>query len=148
MRSVLCVAVIVLIAMAEPALAGNKDFSAQYDKCEEFVGVGSVPATRARSLVPSTYVLAGDGASAYLVVRVTSCSEVSVDGKKAEPVHTAQIGVMLQVAAPNANIDNYMLWFATDSGNLHGKLNAAGFKSSNSQQLKFAWQPSGGQRAI
>lgn len=144
MRSVLSVAVIMLLVFVAPARAGNKDFSAQFDSCEEFVGIGYVPTARARPLVPARYTLAGDAKNALLVVRVASCSAASVDGQRVGAARTAQIGVMLNVPDSDANIDNYTLWFATDSGNLHAKLQAAGVKTSNTNQLSYAWQPSHG----
>ena len=144
MRIVLCVTVFVSLAFGSRAQAGNKDFSAQFNQCEEFVGVGYVSATRARELVPRQYALAGDSTTALLVVRIVSCSDASVDGKKGGAVRTAQIGVMLDVPGSEASIDNYMLWFATNSGDLHGKMQAAGAKTSNTQQISYAWQSSSG----
>jgi hypothetical protein len=145
MRNVLCAVVFVLLAFGSPAQAGNKDFSAQFNNCEEFVGIGLVSAPRARALVPSQYTLAGDATHALLVVRVVNCDEASVDGKKAGAARTAQIGVMLNVPGSDADIDNYTLWFATNSGNLNGKMQAAGVKTSNTQQLSYTWQSNGGQ---
>lgn len=142
MRSVLCVIVCVWLALGSRAQAGNKDFSAQFNNCEEFVGIGYVPAARARELVPRKYTLAGDTTTALLVVRIVDCKNASVDGNKSGPARTAQIGVVLNVSA--TSIDNYMLWFATNSGNLHAKMQAAGVKTSNTQQLSYTWQANGG----
>ena len=144
MRSISCVTVIVLLALGSSAQAGDKDFSAQFNACEEFVGVGVVSAPRARALVPSQYTLAGDETNALLVVRVVNCSDASVDGTKAGAARIAQIGVMLNVPGSAADIDNYMLWFATNSGTLHGKMQATGVKTSNAQQLSYTWQSNGG----
>jgi len=144
MRTVSCVVVIMLLCASVPASAGNKDFSATFDRCGEFVGIGYVPAERARSLVPSQYTLAVVDTNAQLVVRVASCAEVSVDGKKSGPARTAQIGVMLEGPDGSANINNYLLWFVTDSGKLHGKLQAAGIQNGNDQQLQFAFESIGG----
>jgi hypothetical protein len=144
MRNVSYVAVIILACFSNPALAGNKDFNAKFDRCGEYVGIGYVPAARARSLVPSRYALAGDSTNALLVVRVASCAEVSVDGKKSGVARTAQIGVMLNGPDASVDINNYLLWFITDLGNLHGKLQAAGIKNGNDQQLKLVFEPVGG----
>lgn len=148
MRTVSYVVVIMLVCFSNPALAGNKDFRATFDQCGEFVGIGTVPADRARALVPSQYALAGDSTSAWLVVRVASCAEASVDGKKPGPARTAQIGVMLDGPDDNADISNYLLWFVTDSGKLHGKLQAAGIQNGNDQQLQFAFEPVGGEGTL
>lgn len=148
MRSVSCVAVIVLASLSHPARAGSKDFTVQFDQCGEYVGIGNVPADRARSLVPSEYALAGDATHAQLVVRVASCAEVTVDGKKTGPARTAQIGVMLNEPEAGGDINNYLLWFVTDSGKLHGTLQAAGIKNGNDQQLKLAFEPIGGEGTL
>jgi hypothetical protein len=94
--------------------------------------------------VPSQYALAGDSTNALLVVRIASCAEVSVDGKKSGQARTAQIGVMLNGPDGSADINNYLLWFVTDLGTLHGKLQAAGIKNGNDQQLQLAFEPIGG----
>jgi hypothetical protein len=133
-----------LACFSNPALAGNKDFIVKFDRCGEYVGIGHVPAAKARSLVPSQYALAGDSTNALLVVRVASCAEVSVDGKKSGQARTAQIGVMLNGPDASADINNYLLWFVTDAGNLHGKLQGAGIKNGNDQQLKLVFEPVGG----
>jgi hypothetical protein len=133
------------LAIGAPVQAGGKDFTADFNSCDEFVGLGYVNALRARELVPPQYELAGDATTAVLVVRVVSCSEAAIDGKKSGAARTAQIGVMLNVTNSDADIDNYLLWFATDSGTLHGKLQAAGIATSNTQQLSYSWRPSGGQ---
>lgn len=148
MRSVSYAAVIVLASLSNPVRAGSKDFSVQFDRCGEYVGIGYVPAERARSLVPSEYTLAGDGTNAQIVVRVASCAEVTIDGKRTGPARTAQIGVMLNEPEAGGDINNYLLWFVTDSGNLHGKLQAAGIQNGNDQQLKLVFEPIGGEGSL
>ena len=143
MRNFFGVAVITLVCVSKLALAESKDFKATFAKCGEYVGIGYVPASSARSLVPSQYDLAGDDTNALLVVRVASCAEVSVNGKNAGPARTAQIGVMLKGPDASADINNYLLWFVTDSGKLHGALEAAGVKNGNDQQLKLMFEPIG-----
>lgn len=143
MRTIWCAAVITM-CLSDPALAGGKDFSASFDQCGEYVGIGLVPAEQARKLVPSEYELALYDESAQLVVRVASCAEVSVDGSKPGPARTAQIGVMLHGPDNSAHINNYLLWFVTDSGKLHGKLQAAGIQNGNDQQLLLTFEPIGG----
>jgi hypothetical protein len=136
------VVVLLSAASTSPAWAGNKDFVVQFDNCAEYVGIGLVPAERVRPLVPNQYALALSGSNAQLVVRVVNCVNVSVDGKKSGPARTAQIGVTLaSTADPNFQIDNYLLWFVTNSGKLHGKLEAAGIKNGNDQQLQFVFDP-------
>lgn len=142
MRAISVVVVLLSAAFASPAHAGNKDFSTQFNDCAEYVGIGLVPPENVRQLVPSQYALDLVDSKAQLVVRVTNCSNVSVDGKKSGPARTAQIGVTVKPGqGPSADIYNYLLWFVTNSGNLHGKLQAAGIKNGNDQQLQFVFDP-------
>jgi hypothetical protein len=132
------------VGSAGNVLADNKDFDVSFDECVEFAGIGFVPAARARPRVPAKYTLAGDAQNAVIVVRVVDCSAVSVDGKPAKPARIAQIGLSLVVPGSSASIDNYLLWYVTDLGNLTGKFSAAGVGAGNDQQLSFEFAPSGG----
>jgi len=142
MHNIVYVASVALLGYAAEARADNKDFEATFDRCAEFVGIGEVPVENARSLVPSPYEIYVDN-YAQLVVRVVACDEVSVDGGKPAPARVAHIGVRLSVPNSDADIDNYLLWFVTDSGKLHGKLQAAGVKNGNDQQLSVMFEPIG-----
>lgn len=137
MRTAVYFAVVTQMVYAGSAQAKGKDFEATFDDCAEFVGIGHVPVANARDLVPSPYDLAGDDDNALLVVRIASCAEVTVDGSEPGPARVAQIGVQLAGSASYDVIDNYLLWFVTDSGKLHGKVQAAGVKNGNDQQLAF-----------
>jgi hypothetical protein len=133
---------IVLIWSAGTAVqASDKDFDVQFQDCVEYVGIGLVPAARARPLVPAEYTLAGDANNAVIVVRVANCASVAVAGKNARAARTAQVGIMLNGPDPSADINNYLLWYVTDHGQLHGALSAAGLKAGNDQQLSFVFAP-------
>jgi hypothetical protein len=143
MRSIPWVVVCLLGCVTSRALAANVSFDVQFDQCGEFVGIGLVPFDKARKLVPPQYTLAVYDGKAMIVVRVASCQSVSVDGKNPKPAHTAQIGISVVIPGTTAQIDNYLLWFVTDSGVLHGKLQAAGIQNGNDQQLSVVFAPSG-----
>lgn len=145
MRSIPWVVVCLFSCVTSRALAANVSFNVQFDQCGEFVGIGLVPMANARALVPPQYTLAADPKTgqAMIVVRVTSCQSVSVDGKNPKPAHTAQIGISVVIPGSTAQIDNYLLWFVTDLGVLHGKLQAAGLQNGNDQQLSVVFAPSG-----
>jgi hypothetical protein len=115
--------------LAMVSLAGAQDFEVSFEDCTEFAGIALVPEAQARALVPSSYTLAGDTTSAVVVVRVVECQAVSVDGGPAQPTRLAQIGVTLVGPDATADIDNYLLWYVTDNGQLHGRLQAAGLDS-------------------
>jgi len=131
------------LCCAGQALAADGDFDVQFDRCKEFVGIGAVPWENARARVPQRFDVLRSGDSALLVVRVTQCDAISVAGQPAKPARTAQLGVMLNVPGSGADIDNYLLWFASDSGALQGKLQAAGLDSDIAQQLTLLLPASG-----
>jgi hypothetical protein len=143
MRSIPWVVVCLFSCVSSRALAANVSFDVQLDECGEFVGIGLVPLENARKLVPDHYTLATYDGQAKIVVRVTSCKRVAVDGKNPRPAQTAQIGLSVVIPGSTAQIDNYLLWFVTDSGALHGKLQAAGIQNGNDPQLSVLFAPSG-----
>jgi hypothetical protein len=121
----------------------SDDFDVDFSGCSELAAIGTVPAANARPLVPAGYVLAGDATNAVIVVRAVGCSGVSIDGDKPQAAKLAQIGVTLVGPDTTADINNYLLWFATDLGQLHGKLAAAGLDPDNDQGLTYSFTPGG-----
>lgn len=119
----------------------SKDFDVDFTGCREFVGIGAVPLANARPLVPAAYVLAGDATSATIVVRVSDCSGVAVDGKKPAAGRAAQIGLSVTKTDSDADIDNYTLWYATNLGVLHGKLTSAGVDADLDNGIRFQFSP-------
>lgn len=120
----------------------SKDFEVDFIGCTEYVGIGFVPAANARELVPTSYALAGDAENAIAVVRVVDCDGIAVDGKKPKAGKLAQIGIMIAGGDASADINNYTAWFATDLGQLKGKLTAAGV-DADLDQLSFDFTPDG-----
>jgi hypothetical protein len=123
--------------------ASNNEFDVDFSGCSELAAIGTVPAANARPLVPAGYVLAGDATNAVIVVRAVGCSGVSIDGDKPKAARLAQIGVTLVGPDATADINNYLLWFVTDLGQLHGKLAAAGLDPDNDQGLAYSFTPGG-----
>lgn len=122
---------------AEQALS-NKDFDVEFSDCSEFAGIGFVPASNARPLVPSGYTLAGDSTTALVVVRVARCAQAVVDGKAVGATLTSQVGITLQGPDPSADINNYTVFFATNQPRLHARFQAAGVRVDNSHQLALS----------
>lgn len=140
MRQLSLATIALLACAASSATAAdraNTDFAVSFSDCAEFVGIGYVPAERARPLVPDSYELLIASEQALLVVRVVDCAELAVDGKAARPARLAQIGIAIAGGDASADINNYLVWFATDHGELHGKLQAAGIANANDQQLSL-----------
>ncbi|MEQ1506144.1 MAG: hypothetical protein ABMB14_28185 [Myxococcota bacterium] len=126
---------------SDGAAAAPPDFDVAFTGCTEFAGIGFVPAANAAPLVPAGYTLAGDGIDAIVVVRVADCAGVSIDGKKPKAGTVAQIGVTIVGPDATADIDNYTLWYVTDSGALHGKLTAAGLDNDVDPHLSYTVDP-------
>ena len=142
MRSLRCAVVYLMVWCASPALAADTDFDVQFNGCSEYVGIGYVPFANARALVPSHYALAtGAGGNAFIVVRATSCNAVTVAGASPQPARTAQVGIMLAGQDPSADINNYLLWFLTDSSQLSAKMQAIGVEPGVVQLLTLAFTP-------
>ena len=149
MRSFRWAVVGLVVCCVSPALAAGQAFDVRFNACSEAVGIGYVPWSNARALVPSHYALAtGEGGKAFMVVRVTNCNAVTVAGGSAHAARTAQVGIMLAGQDPSANINNYLLWFITDSAQLNDKLNAAGIATGVVTVLTLAFSPSSGALAV
>src|SRR3954454_7366347 len=131
------------LAQTSGALASCHSVEVDFAGCREFAGIGKVPVANARPLVPARYALApsfdGDTTAAVIVVRGSECSGTSVDGKKSGAARVSQIGISISRTGTDtsADINNYLLWYATDLGVLNGKLTAAGVDADVDQSLLF-----------
>lgn len=135
-RAVFCL----ILCCAGPVLADDLGFDVQWNGCTEYVGIGYIPFAKARELVPSDFTLAtGPTGKAILVVRATSCSAASIAGGNPQAVRTAQVGISLSGQDPGADINNYLLWFVTDSAALTSKMQAAGIHPGAVQLLTLAY---------
>lgn len=119
----------------ETQAVADKDFDVTFDDCTVFAGLARVDMARARALVPAEYTLFDDGGSARIVVRVASCAEVTVDGKSSGPTIISHIGIGLVGPDATVTLNNYTLWYATDSARLHARLTRAGVNADMSNQL-------------
>jgi hypothetical protein len=116
--------------LVAPVPEERSDFSrahVRFDDCTEFAGLTAVPIDNIRHRVPSQYRLAGEPDGVGVVVfRTASCSAVSVDGGHARPAVVAQVGVNVEAPLGTGDINNYTLYFATDSPPLFARLRRAG----------------------
>jgi len=118
--------------------ASNKDFDVDLADCSEFAGIGLVPAANAQALVPAGYTPVAIGAQAMVVVRVAKCASAVIDGKGVGETSTAQVGVSLQGPDASADINNYTVFYATNQARLHARLQAAGLRADNSNDLALS----------
>lgn len=142
MNRMRCGTMLAIACLAGSARADERDFDVAFDDCAEYVGIGYVPFERARERVPAAYTLARAGDSAVIVVRIADCASVAVTGGRGASGRTAQIGVTISKSEP-ADIHNYLLWYVTDHGSLHGKLEAAGATNGTDQQLSLDFDATG-----
>jgi hypothetical protein len=120
-----------------------RDFDVNFSGCAEFAGIGQVPFANARPLVPSHYALAGDGAHALLVVRVSHCSGTAIDGYARGDTTVSQIGISVIGQDPTADINNYTLAYVTDQAALHLRFIAAGLDADRALALRFGLSKTG-----
>src|SRR5438552_2265858 len=131
-------------AQTSGALSSCHTFDVDFAGCREFAGIGTVPAANARPLVPAHFALvSGGGMNAVIVVRGSECSGTSIDGKKPVAARVSQIGISITGPGtdPTADINNYLLWYATDLGALNGKLTTAGVDADVDQGLVVQFTP-------
>jgi hypothetical protein len=87
--------------------------------------------------------LAGDGTNAIVVVRVSQCQRVVIDGGRAHAATVSQIGVSLTAPDgsagpdPTADINNYTLAYSTNDNALAKDLKRAGVDARHDPQLSY-----------
>ena len=94
-----------LLSLASLAATANDNdghagqLGVTFINCTEFAGVASVDVAKAQALVPSRYTLFTDADGAKLVVRVSDCAGISVNGRHPWPGRVAHIGI--EVVSPD-----------------------------------------------
>lgn len=138
------------MAAASPALAqgdhGPKgcppDFGVEFRDCIESIGVGLVPTAQARALVPSEFILVGDGTPVTpIVVRTARCGRISVDGGRPRPGTIVQIGAVIAAPDFSGDINNYTLWYYTDNQELAHRLQRIGVPAQFVPTLVYDYNP-------
>jgi hypothetical protein len=124
------------LGSTEAALS-KMDFDVEFDGCDVFAGLARVPASAARALVPSQFVVAESEGLATLVVRVVHCTDTVVAGQDTGSSIVSHIGVGLVGPDPSVTFNNYTLWYATNNALLHAKLTAAGLNADKSNALSI-----------
>jgi hypothetical protein len=127
---------------AQLASADIRSFKVHFAGCTEFVGWGPVSLAAAQPLVPAGYVIAGaaDGQAA-IVVRATSCEDVSVDDSSAQPTELSQIGINLVPPDGTGDINNYIVIYLTNSQSLAKHFQIAGLPAVFDPQLTYEYTP-------
>jgi len=153
MKKITAILIAALCITALATRADNQNNSLYHDtlqvdlsNCTEFAGVAPINETQARALVPSKYQLVTNGAEASLVVRVSDCQEVSINGQPGQPGRVAHIGIELispdgTGTNPNTAINNYTLSYASNISELVEDLNRFGLPAVQTPSLDYEYAP-------
>jgi len=131
----------------------NSTLQVDLNNCTEFAGVAPINETQARALTPGKYQLVTNDSEASLVVRVSDCQEVSVNGQPGRPGRVAHIGIELMSpdgtgTNPNTSINNYTLSYASNIKELVEGLNRFGLPAVQTQNLDYEYAPPQGPSAL
>ena len=142
--------VAILLVAALSVLAGMQAktatgyFDVTFGDCTEFVGIGSVGLPEAQALVPPGFSVLDVGNMALLVVRISSCGSVGVDGDSAQPGTVAHIGINIVPPDGLGDINNYTLTFVSDLKVLVKKLRASGLSARLDSDLLYEFTSGSG----
>ena len=141
-----------LLSLASLAATANDNdghagqLGVTFINCTEFAGVASVDVAKAQALVPSRYTLFTDADGAKLVVRVSDCAGISVNGRHPRPGRVAHIGI--EVVSPDGtgtdpltSINNYTLTYASNVPALVSGLGLFGVPAVFDAGLDYEYAP-------
>jgi hypothetical protein len=122
------------------ASADGLSFKVAFSNCEEFVGEGPVALAPAQRHVPQGYAItAASGGQAPIVVRMTRCEAVKVDGTRAVPTTISQIGVNIVSPDGTGTINNYMLIYVTNNPFLAEALDRIGVPATYNPAITYEY---------
>jgi len=109
------------------ASAKDRGFTTQFSHCSEFAGEGSVNLDVAQKLVPASYTINGASAgTAPIVIRMTQCEGIRVQGTPWLPTTISQIGINIVSPDGTGTINNYVIVYVSNNPFLVGALQRAG----------------------
>ena len=122
------------------ATADGLSFKVAFSNCYEFVGEGPVALDQAQRFVPQDYVITTTAsAQAEIVVRMTRCEAVKVDGTRAIPTIISQIGINIVSPDGTGTINNYTLIHATNNPFLAEALDRIGVPASYDPTIAYEY---------
>jgi hypothetical protein len=122
--------------VAAEELAGRTT-AVTFSKCSELASITTISPAQARSVVPASFILAGDNRGAPFVVRVADCDAVTVDGGRPESATVAQLGVSIVSPDGSGDINNYTVWYYTSSRRLAASLHRMGVAAQWAPGLRY-----------
>jgi hypothetical protein len=124
------------VGTAEQAI---ESVSVAFDGCVESIGVGLAPIDHARTLVPGTVTLVGEGGPVTpVVVRTARCDGIAVDGSASKPGTVVQIGLVIVPPDGSGDINNYTLLYYTSHRKLATRLGKLGVDAQHVKQIAYA----------
>jgi hypothetical protein len=107
--------------------------------CVESIGVGLGPTAVVRPRVPASYILAGDPTQPVtpLAFRTAHCKSITVNGRNSGSHHLVQIGATIVSPDGTGDINNYQLYYYTDSRPLADALRCAGLSVQYDSELDY-----------
>jgi hypothetical protein len=126
------------------ASADSLSFKVGFSNCEEFVGEGPVALEPAQRLVgPGYIVTATPLGEATIVVRMSRCEAVKVDGTRAVPTIISQIGINIASPDRTGTVNNYTLIYVTNNPFLSEALDHIGVPASYDPTITYEYTPDG-----
>ncbi len=120
-------AIALLAAGSASASARDRGFTTQFSHCSEFAGEGSVSLGAAQKLVPASYTINGAASgTAPIVIRMTQCAGVQVQGTPWLPTTISQIGINIVSPDGTGTINNYVIVYVSNNPFLVRALQGAG----------------------
>jgi hypothetical protein len=132
-----------LVLAAPEAQAGQAAFKVSFMNCTEFAGEGYVSLTIAQKLVPPGYTITkASPGQAPIVVRMTNCASVQVNGGPSQATTIAQIGVNIVSPDGTGAINNYMALYVSNNPQLVASFQKAGVPATLDPQIAYEYTPS------
>jgi len=120
-----------LVLAAPAAQAGQTTFKVAFMNCTEFAGEGYASLAVAQKLVPAGYTITNaSSGQAPIVVRMTNCGSVQVNGGSSQPTTISQIGVNVVSPDGTGTINNYMALYVTNNPQLVAAFQGAGIPAT------------------
>jgi hypothetical protein len=127
------------VGQSAAAVTGTEQtLDADFANCTEYAGLAPIPLANAAGLVPAPFVPAsyGPGLTA-LIIRTATCKSASIEGGPSHPGTVLQVGININPPNNTGNINNYTLWYLTDSHELAVGLQRAGIRAEEDPLLLF-----------
>jgi len=122
-----------LLALAQKG--GDNNFHVSFANCKEYVAFGPIALEKARAALPLGYSASIINGNGGLVLRTSSCDNVSVDDEPQRPAIIAHYGINIESVDGSGDINNYSLVYVTDYPSLAVKFRRMGLPVLYSSEI-------------